>query len=67
MKPNRKELADEVEKQMTTDKADVTQIRKLMASQQAKRQSADRQVDHENCGVSRQAQAQSKSKKPRNS
>lgn len=38
MKPDRKELADEVEKQMTTDKADVTQIRKLMASQQVKRQ-----------------------------
>lgn len=38
MKPDRKELADEVEKQMTTDKADVTQIRKLMNSQQAKRQ-----------------------------
>jgi hypothetical protein len=38
MKPDRKELADEVEKQMVADKADVTQIKKLMASQQAKRQ-----------------------------
>jgi len=38
MKPDRKELADEVEKQMAAEKADVTQIRKLMAAQQAKRQ-----------------------------
>ena len=38
MKPDRKELADEVEKQIAAEKADVTQIRKLMAAQQAKRQ-----------------------------
>lgn len=38
MKPDRKELANEVGRQILADKADVTQIKKLMASQQVKRQ-----------------------------
>lgn len=37
MAPDRRELANEVEKQMVAEKADVTQVKKIMASQQAKR------------------------------